>query len=160
MALLEKTNPAATPASVRRAAIIGAGGYALLFIVGAACLNWRDVRHADWQLLATTFVPWVMFGALVGALMNWQPPDMPQVGELLGQCELTFAVRLPNEKLSLIESVGDLHREVVDALRSQRGEASLDESAVWLRLKSLIVDELGVHEDEIVPSARFLYELA
>jgi hypothetical protein len=94
--------------------------------------------------------------------MDWQPPDMPDVGDLVYQCELKFAIKLEREHFLTVEdvTVSDLNREVLDAIKSQHPADPVDEAAVWIQLRDLVVQCLGVDKDEVTPQARFLFELA
>lgn len=160
MGLLDRTNPAATPATVRRAAASGAGVFTLLYVAFVACSQeWSD-SPTDWSF--TTAILWTTFGAFIFGLMNWQPPDMPDVGDVVYLCKVKFAIKIDRERLPPIEnlSVGDLNREVLASIKSERPVDVVDEVGVWIQLRDLIVECLGVDKDEVTPEARFLIELA
>ena len=160
MGLLDRTNPAAAPAAVRRAAAIGAAVFLLPYVTFVVCSQqWSD-NATEWSFAIA--IPWTLFGAFIFALMNWQPPDMPDIADLVHLCEVKFGIRIDRERLLPIEklSVGDLHREVLAAIKSTRPADWGDEPGVWLELRDLIVECLSVDKDEVRPEARFLIELA
>ena len=160
MGLLDRTNPAATPATVRRAAAIGAVVFLLLYVAFVVCSKqWSD-SSTEWSFAVV--IPWTLFGAFIFALMDWQPPDMPDVSDVVYLCEVKFAIRIDRERLLPIEKlrVGDLHREVLAAIKSTRPTDVVDEAGVWMQLRDLVVECLSVDKDEVTPEARFLIELA
>ena len=160
MGLLEKTNPAATYASVRRAALLGAVLFAVSYAVFAAGFHWWSDGASNWSLCGA--LAWTAFGAFIIGLMEWQPLDLPNVGDVAPHCEMEFAIKLNPERFGPSEevSVNDLYQEVLHAMRSQHHDQPIDEDEVWNRLRNIVVDRLGVDEDEVTPQARFMYELA
>ena len=160
MGLLAKTNPAATFETVRRAAMIGAAVSALLYAALVVCSRAWSQSPANWSFAIA--IPLTLAGAFLFGLLEWQPPDMPDVGDVLLHCELKFAIKLDTQRFLPVDnvSVGDLNREVLDAIRSQHPADLVDEAVVWIQLRDLIVERLGVDKDEVSPEARFLYELA
>ena len=160
MGLLDKTNPAATHASVRRAALLGAVLFAVIYAAFAAGFHWWGDGDSSWSM--GDAIAWTAFGAFIIGLMEWQPLDIPNVGDVAPHCEMEFAIKLDPERFGPIEevSVNDLYQEVLDAMRSQHPDQQVDEEEVWARLRNLVVDRLSVVEDEVTPQARFMYELA
>lgn len=160
MGLLAKTNPAATYASVRRAALLGAVLFAVSYAAFAAGFHWWGDGASSWSLDGA--LAWTAFGALMIGLMEWQPPDLPNVGDVAPHFEMEFAIKLDPERFGPIEevNVNDLYQEVLHAMRSQHPEQQIDEDEVWIRLRNLVVDRLGVDESEVTPQARFMHELA
>ena len=78
--------------------------------------------------------------------------------ELVMATEEEFGIQIANSDAEKILRVGDLHAYVVRKLR-ERNEAGVDEADVWKRLQQVVVEQLGVEPDEVVPSARFIEDL-
>lgn len=103
--------------------------------------------------------------------------------ELVLRAEETFGVELPDYECSLIITVGDLYRLILDRLNLEYLTASVIEDSasefigqdrsmnqlpaladgnapdVWATLKGLICDQLQVNEWEIKESASFSNDL-
>jgi acyl carrier protein len=83
--------------------------------------------------------------------------------ELVLEVEEEFGVRIPDADMQQVESVGDLFAATVKNVVEQHPERFAGdlgyEHEVWERLKALLVYQLGVKPEQIVPSARFFYEL-
>lgn len=100
--------------------------------------------------------------------------------ELIIRAEETFGVELPDYECSLIITVGDLYRLVLDKLNLSYLSASTIEDTlsgrdrsmnqfpaltdwnapdVWVTLKGLICDQLQVDESDIRESASLLDDL-
>ncbi len=77
--------------------------------------------------------------------------------ELVLAVEEEFGIEIPNAMAAQLIAVGDLYDCVVGQLRSRN--EPLAENEVWERLRSLIVDHLGVRPDEITRSAEFVRDL-
>lgn len=85
------------------------------------------------------------------------------VYELVLEVQDLFQVRIENADACAVESVGDLYELTLRSLRarwpSRFAENPLYPDVVWVQLKTLIVEQLGVKPADVVPSARFHYEL-
>jgi hypothetical protein len=143
MGLLAKTNRAATRESVIRWGVGSAIASAILFV---AYSFFRP--PAIWPLFPLV----VLFGGLVGALIEWQLDDF-DLGEIVYAAQDHFKVKLPREKVATIERAGDLHKALMAELPDADGEK------VWEELKGVLANQLGWDKDEVVKAARFYYEL-
>lgn len=100
--------------------------------------------------------------------------------ELVMRTEEVFAIDLPDEECERVRTVGDLYRLVLDKLdltyvsaseveTEVLGRVAIVHSAlkltewttpdVWLTLKAVIHDQLGVKPSHIVETARFVDDL-
>ena len=77
--------------------------------------------------------------------------------ELVMAVEEEFSLEIPDSEAANLVRVGDLHRFVLQTLR-QRGDA-VDEDAIWKRLTDLIVAQLRVKPERVIPTARFIEDL-
>ena len=77
--------------------------------------------------------------------------------ELVLATEEKFGITIPDESASKIVTVGDLHLIIVRLLEAQGEEPDADQ--VFGQLKEIIVEQLGVKPDEVVPTARFVDDL-
>jgi hypothetical protein len=150
MGLLAKTNPTATRESViREAMIFGA-------ISMAVCLGyflWRPPQNWAWALLA----PLVgLLGGALGALMEWQLDDGVEIYYVVRKVEDEFAVKI--QMWDYIQTVDDLYRATLLSLRAYKLTA-VDEGDVWRRLRALLVRQLKLKPEIVVPSARFYIDL-
>lgn len=140
--------------------MLGAVLFAVMYAGFAACVTcWGD-GAPSWSVGGA--IAWTAFGSFIIGLMEWQPPDINSVGDVVPYCETEFAISLDPARFGPIEevSVNDLYQELLHAMRSQHPDQQANEAEVWTRLRALIVDRLGVDEDEVTPQARFMYELA
>lgn len=157
MGLLTKTNPAATRDSVIRHALIFG---VIAAVIAPFVIAGNPAMKESWPILYPLAV---LAGAALGGLLEWQPLDDVDVDEVVRDAEEEFDVSIPVEELPSIESVGNLFDVVLASLRSQHPERFTSDGkypdAVWDRLKELISCQLGVDADEVVPNARFNYEL-
>ena len=142
---------------MRRAAIIGASIFATMYAAFVTFSYFWSDGSVEWNTAIA--ILWTLFGAFLLGLLEWQPLDMPDVSEVALRCEREFGVKLPDDQIGAIVSVDDLYRLLLAAILSQRGDQA-DEAAIWDKLRTLISNSLGVDKDEVIPSARFLYELA
>ncbi len=150
MGLLDKTNPQATRESVTRQAIL----WGLVSIVALLLyFVWSPPRDPLWPLLLPLAG---LFGAFLGGLMEWQFDDGLDLYEVMLDVDDEFEVELPKEKE--YDTVGDLYETILIAQR-KKSEAGIDELDTWNRLKSLLVRQLGVKPEQIVPTARFYIDI-
>jgi len=77
--------------------------------------------------------------------------------ELVMSIEEEFSLEIPDADLTQLATAGDIHGYLLQALR-QRGETPA-EAEVWERLKAIIVDQLGVRPEDVIPSARIVEDL-
>ncbi len=78
--------------------------------------------------------------------------------ELVMAVEDYFEVTIPDEVAQTLVTVGDLQAFVVSEL-TRIGRFDGDSSRVYEQLKEIIVRQLGVRPDEVVPTARFVQDL-
>jgi hypothetical protein len=156
MGLLDKTNPCATRESViRHALIFGslvAAGYPI------ACI-WSEVLRDNWFLFPVA----VVFGALMGALMEWQIDDGLEIYWVVKEAEEEFNVTIADAIVDKIESVGDLFNAVLTELRANQPKLFEDDpeysDEIWEKLKALLVHQLGLKPEQVVKAARFYQDL-
>jgi len=82
--------------------------------------------------------------------------------EVVLEVEEEFEIKLPDPQWSAVESVGDLYDATLEALRQQQPQRFADAAypaRVWEQLRALLVTQLGLEPDQIVPSARFYGDL-
>jgi acyl carrier protein len=78
--------------------------------------------------------------------------------ELVLSVERHFAVNIPDSDASTLTTVGKLHDWVVNELqRLKRPE--VDPSAVFIEIRRLICDQLGIEPERVTPDARFVQDL-
>jgi len=77
--------------------------------------------------------------------------------EMVMAIEEEFSIEISNECASPLLTVGEMHAFILGALRS-RGE-SPDAADLWERLKAIVIDQLGVGPEAVIPSARFVEDL-
>ena len=77
--------------------------------------------------------------------------------ELVMAVEEEFALEISNADAAKMERVGDMHAFILRTLR-ERG-ASPDDAEIWKRLHQIVVEQLGVRPDEVIPTARFIKDL-
>jgi acyl carrier protein len=80
-----------------------------------------------------------------------------EIVELIMAVETEFDIEIPNDIASGLVSVGKLYDCVLQTLQA-RGEI-VDNEAIWSRLRDVIVHELGVRPEKIVPDAEFVRDL-
>jgi len=78
--------------------------------------------------------------------------------ELIMAVEEEFGLEISDDEGAKMERVGDMLHFVLYKLR-ERGEVIEDE-VIWSRLKTLIVEQLGVKPEHVVPTARFIPDLS
>jgi acyl carrier protein len=74
--------------------------------------------------------------------------------ELVIAVEEEFGLQIPDSAAEKMQRVEDLFRFVVNTLR-QRGD-TLDDAIIWTRLTDVIVEQLGVKPEAVVPNAHFI----
>lgn len=79
--------------------------------------------------------------------------------ELVMAVEEEFAIEIPNSEAAKMERVGDMHAFVVRTLRQHDETAVVDADQIWTRLRELVVEQLGVRPEEVIPSAHFIRDL-
>ena len=82
------------------------------------------------------------------------------IAEMVMALERAFQVRLPEEELARIRTVGELY----DCLVRQLGtvgapQSGLYEGAVWERYLDVIETDTGADRRRLKPSASFVYDL-
>lgn len=150
MGLLDKTNPQATRESViRQALLFGTGSVVALLLYFA----WSAPQDPYWPLYLLLAG---ISGAFAGGLMEWQVADGLNLCEVLLEVEEEFAVELPKE--NDCDTVGDLYEMTLAAQRKKPG-IMVDEQETWNRLKTLLVEQLGVNPEQVVAAARFYIDI-
>jgi acyl carrier protein len=81
------------------------------------------------------------------------------VVELFMQAEETFDIEIDNNDAGSARIVGDLYNLVLKQLEKKSGKKVEDPEAVWSKLRGLVVEQLQVREEEVVPDARFNEDL-
>jgi acyl carrier protein len=77
--------------------------------------------------------------------------------ELVLAIEDAFKIEIPDRVAPDLGTVGDMHRYILEQLRS-RGERVV-ETEIWNKLRDLIVDQIGVRPEEVIPTASFIEDL-
>jgi acyl carrier protein len=77
--------------------------------------------------------------------------------ELVMAVEEEFELEIPDAAAEKMVTVGDMHAFLESELK--RLGRDLDPAQVFERMRSIIVRQLGVDPDEVVPSARFVKDL-
>ena len=78
--------------------------------------------------------------------------------ELVMAVEEHFEITIPDATAETLVTVGALHAFVVSEL-TRIGRFDGDSSRVYESLRRLIVRQLGVRPEEVVPTARFVQDL-
>jgi acyl carrier protein len=81
------------------------------------------------------------------------------VVELVLRVEEEFEVEFSDDEAAAAATVGGLYNLVLDKLRRRVAPSSLDAEKVWRKLHWIVVDQLQVRDDEVVPSARLNEDL-
>jgi hypothetical protein len=157
MGLLDKTNPTATRASIIRHAVI----WSVVSLVAFpfACM-WGPPPFRDyWPILLPTFL---IFGAAIGALMEWQLDDGVEIYWVVLEVEKEFDVKIPAADWQEIDTVADLFNATIRAINVRHPERFLGDSdyptKIWGRLQALLV-HLGLEPERVVKSASFYRDL-
>jgi acyl carrier protein len=77
--------------------------------------------------------------------------------ELVLAVEEEFELEIPDAAAEKMFTVGDMHAFLVSELKARRRDC--DDTDVFERMRTIIVRQLGVSPDEVVPSARFVKDL-
>ena len=77
--------------------------------------------------------------------------------ELVMAMEEAFQLEIPDAAAERMLTVGDMHSILVSELNRLRRET--DPAQVFERMRTIIVRQLGVKSDQVVPSARFVKDL-
>jgi acyl carrier protein len=77
--------------------------------------------------------------------------------ELVMAVEQEFGLEIPDAAAEKMLSVGDMHAFLVSEL--MRLGRDYDDVRVFERMRAIIVRQLGVSPDEVVPRARFVKDL-
>lgn len=77
--------------------------------------------------------------------------------EIILSVEAEFNLKISDADAQKMQRVGSMHDFVVETLRN-RGEP-VDEADVWKRIVTIILDQLGVNPEDIIPSTRFVEDL-
>ena len=80
--------------------------------------------------------------------------------EVVLATEDAFGIEITDAEAEKIFTVGDLYDCVIDKLRQSPDVAEpLDSQAVWMRLRGVISDQLGIEMVRILKSSRFVEDL-
>jgi hypothetical protein len=80
--------------------------------------------------------------------------------EMVMALESAFQVRLPDEELARIRTVGELYDCLVRQLGSDGAtQSGLYEGAVWARYLDVIERDTGADRRRLKPGASFVYDL-
>src|SRR3954471_17658361 len=139
MGLLEKTNPTATRESVIRHAFIWG---AICVVVCFAYFVRRQPHYSGWPFLLPIAG---LFGAAIGALMEWQLDDGLEIYYVVREVEGEFAIKISG--WDRIETVDDLYRAALVSLR-EKDAIVVDEEDIWSRLKALLVQQLAFEPEK------------
>jgi hypothetical protein len=88
--------------------------------------------------------------------MEWQLDDGVEIYYVVRKVEDEFAVKI--QTWDYIQTVDDLYRATLLSLRADKLTA-VDEGDVWRRLRALLVRQLKLKPEIVVPSARFYIDL-
>jgi acyl carrier protein len=77
--------------------------------------------------------------------------------ELVMAIEEEFGIEIPNEDAANLNTAGDISAYVLNRLKAQGRQATAE--STWQQIKSIIVDQLGVTEEQVVPTARIVHDL-
>jgi acyl carrier protein len=77
--------------------------------------------------------------------------------ELVMAVEEAFGITIADQDASTARTAGDLRDLILRALRDQGIQTNADQD--WLKVKSIIVDQLGVSPHQVTPDADFIRDL-
>ena len=77
--------------------------------------------------------------------------------ELIMAIEDEFGVTVPTENAPQLAVLGEMHAFIIRELQ-QQGK-SPDESQVWERLQTMVVEQLGVRPEEVTSEANLFKDL-
>ncbi len=75
---------------------------------------------------------------------------------LILSVEARFSIHISGEEAARIHTVGDLHATVCEKLGAAEPHQG---AAIYNELAQLIAEELGIPEEKITPTARFVEDL-
>lgn len=78
--------------------------------------------------------------------------------ELIISIEDAFDISIDDEEAENIVTVGDCHKFILKKI-GNREVKSWSDKQVWEAMKNIIVSELGVKPEEVIPSAEFIKDL-
>ena len=78
--------------------------------------------------------------------------------EVVMAAEDAFGIEITDQEAEKIYTVGDLYDCVLAKLR-ETGTAAPDSQAVWMRLRGVLSDQLGIDIRKILKSSRFVEDL-
>ncbi len=80
--------------------------------------------------------------------------------ELVMAFEEEFGIEITDEEAQLIVTVGDARDCIVGKLRVRAEDSeAVDPKEVWSRVKTIVVDCIGVRPEKVVPEAAFVDDL-
>lgn len=150
MGLLDKTNPYATCESVKRHAIISGSIHVVALLL---YFIWSPPQDPNTLLLLPLVGIW---GAFLGGLMEWQLFDELELYEVMLEIEEEFAIELPKEREC--DTVGELYEMTLAAQREQSTN-EIDDQETWHWLKELLVKQLHIKPEQVVPTAEFYIDI-
>jgi acyl carrier protein len=77
--------------------------------------------------------------------------------ELVMALEEEFEIQIPDKDAETFALVGQMSDFVLHKLQ-ERGEA-IDADQVWIRFRSVVVEQLGVRPEQVTRQAHFVYDL-
>ncbi|WP_009958161.1 phosphopantetheine-binding protein [Verrucomicrobium spinosum] len=77
--------------------------------------------------------------------------------ELVMAVEEAFGIAISDQDASTAKTAGDLRDLILRALRNQNIQTNADQ--VWLKLKDIIADQLGVSPHQVTPETDFIRDL-
>lgn len=155
MGLLDKANPKATPASVRRAAIVVGVIVSVCYLT--ACI-WNPAARERFVVL---FPVLTCLGAALGGLLEWQMGPDFDMADVINRLERAFEIQLDHAEAASWLTVGDLWNAVRESLDRQQPDLvqSLAQDDVRRRFCLELSRAMGIDEDEVVDSARFYFDI-
>ena len=80
--------------------------------------------------------------------------------ELVMTLEEEFGIEIPNEDAARLATVGEIADYILARLASGGGSIeSIDLAALWVRVKSVVVRQLGVAPDKVTRTASVVQDL-
>ncbi|MHC4928043.1 MAG: acyl carrier protein [Planctomycetota bacterium] len=82
--------------------------------------------------------------------------------EVVLEVEDEFDIKISNLDASNIESIGDLFDLILKQIATKKIDGVIsgnEKDAIWQRYKELLIVQLDLKPQEIIPSNRFFYEL-
>jgi hypothetical protein len=87
----------------------------------------------------------IVAGAALGALVEWQNPDLIDIGDIVRAVEKEFGIKIPEQEWQAIETVDDRQACVVRQLPVESGTrpTESDEGRILSRIKSSTARGIG-----------------